>query len=89
MHFHKGDNRFNDLHRKITGISGKMLSAELRQLELNGFVKTNVKTDTVPVIVEYELSPYKKSLKDVVYALIKWGLLHREKIKSEAKISAA
>jgi len=66
-----------------------MLSAELKELELNGFVKRNVKTDTMPVIVEYELSPYSKSLKDVVYALIKWGVLHREKIKSEAKTSAA
>jgi DNA-binding HxlR family transcriptional regulator len=39
----------------------------------------------MPVIVEYELSPYSQSLKDLVYALINWGVLHGEKIKSEAK----
>jgi DNA-binding HxlR family transcriptional regulator len=59
----QGHNRFNDLQRTITGISGKMLSAELKELELNGFVKRNVKTDTMPVIAEYELSPYSQSLR--------------------------
>lgn len=81
----QGHKRFNDLQRTITGISGKVLSAELKELELNGFVKRRVKADTVPVIVEYELTPYSQSLKDVVYALINWGVLHREKIRLESK----
>ncbi|WP_158829527.1 winged helix-turn-helix transcriptional regulator [Mucilaginibacter lacusdianchii] len=82
----QGHSRFNDLQRTITGISGKVLSAELKELELNGFVKRNVQADAIPVIVEYELTPYSQTLKDVVYALIKWGILHREKIKSESKV---
>jgi len=32
-----------------------------------------------------ELLSYSQTLKDVVYALIKWGAIHREKIRSEAK----
>ena len=83
----QGHCRFNDLQRTITGISGKVLSSELKELELNGFVKRNVQAENNPVIVEYELTPYSQTLKDVVYALIKWGVLHREKIKSEAKVS--
>lgn len=81
----QGHSRFNDLQRTIAGISGKVLSAELKELELNGFVKRRVKADITPPIVEYELTPYSQTLKEVVYALIEWGVLHREKIKSEAK----
>jgi len=52
---------------------------------LNGFVERKVKTDTMPVIVEYELTPYSQTLKEVTYALIHWGVLHREKTRSETK----
>ncbi|MCF6404512.1 helix-turn-helix transcriptional regulator [Chitinophaga filiformis] len=83
----QGHSRFNDLQRTITGISGKVLSGELKELELNGLVKRKVQAGTIPVIVEYELTPYSQTLKDVVYGLIKWGVLHREKIKSEGKLS--
>lgn len=83
----QGHRRFNDLQRTITGISGKVLSGELKELELNGFVLRRVQSDTIPVTVEYELTPYSQTLKDVVYALIKWGVLHREKIKSDGKVS--
>ncbi len=83
----QGHSRFNDLQRTIKGISGKVLSAELKDLELNGFVKRKVQADATPVTVDYELTPYSQTLKDVVYALINWGVLHREKIKSESKVS--
>ncbi|MFD2874212.1 winged helix-turn-helix transcriptional regulator [Mucilaginibacter ximonensis] len=81
----QGHKRFNDLQRTIAGISGKVLSAELKELELNGFVERKVKADTMPVVVEYELTPYSQTLKEVVYALINWGVLHREKIRLETK----
>ena len=38
----EGNRRFNELHRVIDGISAKVLSAELKDLELNGFVSRNV-----------------------------------------------
>jgi len=67
----QGHSRFNDLQKTITGISGKVLSAELKELELNGFVRRKVQADAIPVVVEYELTSYSQTLKDVVYALIK------------------
>lgn len=81
----QGHKRFNDLKRTIPGISGKVLASELKELELNGFVKRNVQSDVTPVIVEYELTPYSRTLEDVVYALIGWGVDHRAKIRQEYK----
>lgn len=83
----QGHNRFNDLQRTVAGISGKVLSRELKELELNGFVKRKVQADTIPVLVQYELTSYSQTLKDVVYALIKWGVEHRQKIRSSGKAS--
>jgi DNA-binding HxlR family transcriptional regulator len=80
-----GNKRFNELQRTITGISAKVLSNELKELEMNGFVKRNVYTQT-PVIVEYELTEYSNTLGEVLHALREWGANHRDKIKRETKL---
>lgn len=77
-----GKKRFNELQRRIEGISAKVLSNELKELELNGFVKRNVYAET-PVIVEYELTPYSDTLHEVLQALSNWGIRHRDKIRKE------
>lgn len=74
-----GSKRFNELQRTVTGISARVLSHELKELEVNGFVKRIVH-DQTPVIVEYELTPYSDTLKDVLTALSEWGMEHRLKI---------
>lgn len=79
-----GNKRFNELQRLIEGISAKVLSAELKQLELNGFVRRNVFT-TGPVVVEYELSEYAETLNDVLQSLSEWGAMHREQVKKSMK----
>lgn len=77
-----GNIRFNELQRKISGISARVLSHELKEMELNGFVKRNIYPQT-PVIVTYELTEYSNSLKNVLQALNEWGSMHRDKIKKE------
>ncbi len=74
--------RFNDIQRSIDGISARMLSAELKDLELNGFVKRRVHTG-VPVVVEYELTDYADTLDGVLDALSDWGKQHRAHIREE------
>jgi len=74
-----GHKRFNELQRAIEGISARVLSNELKELELNGFITRTVHTQT-PVVVEYELTPYSATLKNVMSALAEWGYHHREKI---------
>ena len=77
-----GNKRFNELQRTIIGISARVLSHELRELEINGFLKRNVFAQT-PVIVEYELTEYSNTLDPVLTALSEWGIMHREKIRQE------
>ncbi|PJJ84883.1 winged helix-turn-helix transcriptional regulator [Mucilaginibacter auburnensis] len=77
----EGNSRFNEIQRAIDGISAKVLASELKDLELNGFIKRTVHTGT-PVIVEYELTPYADTLNDVLTALFAWGAAHREHIKA-------
>jgi DNA-binding HxlR family transcriptional regulator len=79
-----GTKRFNELQRLIDGISAKVLSSELKELEMNGFIKRNVFTST-PVVVEYELTEYANTLKDVLDTLSEWGAMHREKVRKSMK----
>ena len=83
-----GNKRFNELHRVIDGISAKVLSTELKDLEMNGFVNRNVFTGT-PVIVEYELSAYAETLDNVLHSLSEWGTMHREKVRKSMKKKTA
>lgn len=78
----RGNNRFTELQRQVKGISARVLSSELKDLELNGFIEKKVSVG-YPVLVEYELSPYSHTLEKVVSALKEWGLQHRQKIKDE------
>jgi DNA-binding HxlR family transcriptional regulator len=75
-----GYHRFNELQRIITGISARVLSNELKQLELNGLIKRVVKADEMPVVVEYRATDYATTLKDVIATLAEWGIKHRKKI---------
>ena len=79
-----GNRRFSQLARQIPGITDKMLSKELRDLEMNELVKRTV-YDTVPVIVEYSMTPYGKTLEKLIEELQGWGLQHRKRILRKSK----
>ena len=79
-----GTKRFNEMQRLIDGISAKVLSTELKDLELNGFIRRNVFTGT-PIVVEYELTDYADTLGDVLQTLSEWGAMHREKVRKSMK----
>lgn len=72
-----GKKRFKELEREIPNITPRMLSKELRELELNSLLKRTV-YDTLPVTVEYELTSSGKSLDKVMDAMRDWGLQHRK-----------
>jgi DNA-binding HxlR family transcriptional regulator len=80
----EGNRRFNEMQRTIEGISAKVLSAELKDLELNGFVRRKVFTGS-PVVVEYELTGYSDTLNDVLHSLSTWGAMHKQKIRKSMK----
>ncbi|WP_353718525.1 helix-turn-helix domain-containing protein [Dyadobacter sp. 676] len=76
----EGHKRFNDIQRALRGISARVLSNELKELEINGFVVRKVYTD-FPVSIEYELTPYSDTLAPVIESLIEWGEMHRRQIR--------
>lgn len=76
--------RFNELKKEIAGISAKILAKELKDLELNDFVKRNVNSAT-PLIVTYEATDYSLTLRGVISELSTWGKMHREKVKESMR----
>ncbi len=77
----KGTMRFGELQRLHNGIPAKTLSKELKDLEQNGLVKRTV-LDTMPVTVEYEITPYGRTLEKLLLELRTWGVSHREYIRT-------
>ncbi len=78
-----GGIRFNELQRALKGISARVLSNELKELELNGFVKRTVHANQFPVVVEYYPTEYCNTLSDVIWALSEWGKTHKKKITAK------
>ncbi len=74
-----GKKRFTDIQRNIPKITPRMLSKELKELELNGMLIRTVH-DSTPVSVEYELSPSGKLITEVLDKMIEWGIIHREAV---------
>jgi DNA-binding HxlR family transcriptional regulator len=67
--------RFSDLRRSIIGISQKMLTQQLRELERDGIVQRTVYRQ-VPPKVEYSLTSLGRSLKPIAEAMHQWGVKH-------------
>lgn len=76
--------RFSDVLNDVTGISNKMLSKELKELEINKLITRTV-LDTQPISVQYHLTEYGKSLQTIIDNLADWGLKHREVIIADMK----
>ena len=79
-----GPMRFKVIQRSLTDITPKMLSKELRELELNDLVERKV-FDTVPVGITYELTSYSKTLLPIIKALGDWGKKHRKRLVEERR----
>ncbi|MDJ1479845.1 helix-turn-helix domain-containing protein [Cytophagaceae bacterium YF14B1] len=77
-----GNKRFREIERSIPGITTRMLSRELREMEANLIIKRTV-TDTIPVVVEYSPTEYCYTFGDIILEMIKWGKEHRERIKKD------
>ncbi len=67
-----GPTRYNDLKRKMKGISNTMLSKSLKELEDDGLVKRTEYME-VPIRVEYETTDCTKSLFPILSELAAWG----------------
>lgn len=71
--------RFSDILNDVNGISNKMLSKELKELEMNKLIKRTV-LDTQPITVQYQLTEYGLTLKTIINDFADWGMKHRKVI---------
>jgi len=72
-----GEFRYSELEKGLPKITPRMLSKELKDLEINELVQRKV-YDTIPVKVSYKLSDYGYTLVPLIIELTNWGLQHRE-----------
>jgi len=72
-----GNRRFREIERSIPGITTRMLSKELKEMEMNKLVKRTV-YDESPVLVEYEPTEYCRSFGKIIMEMINWGREHRK-----------
>ena len=88
--------RFSDILNDVNGISNKMLSKELKELEINKLIKRTV-LETQPISVQYQLTEYGMTLKTIINDLAEWGIKHRQviiedmqnrKVKTDPALSA-
>ncbi len=74
--------RFGQLRRHIPGISERMLTQQLRELEDHGIVHRQV-YPVVPPRVEYSLTPYGRTLRPITDLMCTWGKKHLERQQAE------
>lgn len=71
--------RFNELRREIDGISQRMLTVTLRNLERDGLVQRTLYPE-IPPRVEYRLTPLGQTLLSTIQSLVEWTETHQEDI---------
>ena len=79
-HLTDGPRRFMELKRDIEGISQKMLTATLRDLERDGFVTRTV-TPTIPPRVDYALTDMGRELREPLGVIARWALRNRGRVE--------
>jgi DNA-binding HxlR family transcriptional regulator len=82
-----GNRRFREIERSIPGITTRMLSRELKDMEANHLLKRTV-IPTSLVTVEYSPTDYCHSFGDIILQMIKWGKDHRERLRTPLPGSA-
>ena len=72
--------RFNELHKSLEGISQKVLTESLRQMEADGIITRTVYAE-VPPRVEYALSALGESMRPILMSMQDWGNNYKASIK--------
>ncbi|RDI45906.1 winged helix-turn-helix transcriptional regulator [Falsibacillus pallidus] len=78
-HLIKGTKRTSELKKLMPGITQKMLTQQLRELEDDGVIHREI-YNQVPPKVEYSLTEYGWSLKGILDSLCAWGEQHIERV---------
>jgi DNA-binding HxlR family transcriptional regulator len=74
VHLTKGPKRYNELRKLIPTITERTLSLQLKQLEEDHIIDRKVYTQKPPLMVEYTLTDFGKTLLPVLHETTKWGI---------------
>jgi DNA-binding HxlR family transcriptional regulator len=77
----KGTRHFRGLERSVPGISTKVLAKELKELEAHQFIARTVYPGP-PVVVDYHVLPYARTLDPVIEVLKAWGIQHQQRLEA-------
>ncbi|QSJ14578.1 helix-turn-helix transcriptional regulator [Nostoc sp. UHCC 0702] len=77
-----GVKRFGELQRALPGITQKMLTQQLREMEEDGIVHREIYAQ-IPPKVEYSLTPLGSSLQPILYAMHEWAVQHLSQINRQ------
>lgn len=89
MQLYERPRRFNEMKRAINGVSQRMLTLTLRNMERDGLVTRKV-TPSIPPRVDYELTEMGRSLAEPVRALGEWAFKHVDAVEAaQAKYDAS
>lgn len=80
-----GHTRFREMERSIPGITTRMLSRELKEMELNNLV-TRIADEDNPNNVQYKVTGYCQTFGDILLEMIIWGKQHWERLKVIASV---
>lgn len=69
----EGPLRYNELRKKLEGVTERTLSLQLKQLEDDGVINRKVYTKKPPLKVEYSLTEFGMTLKPLLWAIARWG----------------
>lgn len=79
---HHGINRPGALQKKLPGITRKVLTRDLKELESHRIVKKKVFAE-LPLRVEYSLTPHGRTILPVLESLARWGMGHIKVLRSK------
>lgn len=78
--------RFGELQNEIGNISSKVLTEQLKTMEMNGFIHRKVYSEDIPIKVEYSLTELGESLSPVMEAMFNWGMEYKDSFMEQYHI---
>ena len=83
FHLSHGTLRFGELRRVLPNVTQRMLTLTLRELEEDGLVRRTVYAE-VPPRVEYDLTPWGRSIEPILVAMREWGERYKRRLQDLA-----
>lgn len=75
----QGNSRFSEIQKSLPGITTRMLSKVLKELEANHIIERKIQDDFPPVVI-YMFTGYSRALAPIIDNLVEWAAAHRKEV---------